>query len=146
MNAVSAACAEETFTIGGEGCVVSDLNGAVEAALQFGAEVEAIEAGEVGRMVEDAEGQFDGTGAANADADGIALVLLHELADGACHVVEDSLRAGVEAGGEMDGVEGFAVLGDGCDAEVGTAEIDANRIGIHESTMIREGGRAAASG
>ncbi len=69
FDGVSAASAEEAFAVGGERGVVADLDGAIEAALQLNAEVDSVKAGEVGEMVEEAEGKFDGAGAADANAE-----------------------------------------------------------------------------
>jgi osmotically inducible protein OsmC len=142
FDGVGAAGAEAALAIGGEGSIVADLNGAFESALEFRAKVEAVEAGQVGRVMENAEGQFDGTGAADADAEEIAVLLVDELANGGGHVVEDGVRASAEASGETDVVEEFARRGDGGDAEVGASQVHADGEGFHcerQLTMIREG-------
>ena len=100
---MGAACAEVAFAVGGEAGVVADVDGAVEPALEFGAEVEAVEAGEIGRMVQNAEGQFDGAGAADADAEEVASLLVDELANGGGHVVENGVGTRVKAGGKTAG-------------------------------------------
>jgi hypothetical protein len=138
---VGAASAEAALAIGGETGIVADVDGATETAFEFGAKVEAVEAGEVGRMVEDAEGQFDGAGAADADAEEVAALLVDELANGGGHVVEDGVRACAETGGEANVVEQFACRRDGGDTEVGASEVHADREGFHcerQLIMIRE--------
>jgi hypothetical protein len=64
---VGAASAEEAFAVGGECGIVSDLDGAIETALELGAKVEPVEAGEIGRMVQNADGELNGAGTADAD-------------------------------------------------------------------------------
>jgi len=59
---MSAAGAEVALAIRGEGGIVADLDGAFETALKFRAQIEAVETGQVGRMMEDTEGQFDRAG------------------------------------------------------------------------------------
>jgi len=131
VDGVGAACAEEAFAVGGEGGVVAHVYGAAETALQFGAEVETVESGEVRGMVQNSAGQLDGAGAADADAQEFASLLVDELADGGGHVVEDGMRACREARRKADVVEAFACRGDGGDAEVGASEIDAYGEGRH---------------
>ena len=130
-DGVGTAGAEEAFAVGSEGGVVADVDGAAEAMLEFGAEVEAVEAGEIRRMMEDTEGQLNGSGAADADAKEFAGLFFDELADSGGHVVEDGLWAGSEACGKADVVEAFAFLGDSGDAEIGAAEVDADGEGWH---------------
>jgi hypothetical protein len=110
--------------------------------LKLNAEVEAVEAGKIGRMVEDAEGQFDGAGTADADAEEMAGLFLDELANGGGHIVEDGQGAIVEAGGKVEVVESLALGSDGGDAEVGASEVNADGEGLHDDgrlLMIREG-------
>jgi hypothetical protein len=129
---VSAAGAEVAFAVVGEAGVVADVDGMIEAMLKLGAEVEAVEAGKIGRMVEDAEGQFDGTGTADADAEEMAGLFLDELANSGCHVVEDGLGAVIETSGKAEVVESLAQGSDGGDAEVGTSEVNADGEGLHD--------------
>jgi hypothetical protein len=128
---MGAAGAKEAFAVGGEGGVMADLDGAIETAFEFGAEIESVEAGEIGWMVENAEGEVDGTGAADADAEEFAGVFVDELTNGGGHVIEDSLGPCAEASGQADGVEAFAGGRDGGDAEVGASEINADGEGVH---------------
>jgi hypothetical protein len=60
---------EHKFAVGGEVGIGVDVDGAVNAALEFGAEVEAVEAGQIRRVVEDAGGQFKRAGRADSDAE-----------------------------------------------------------------------------
>jgi hypothetical protein len=128
---VSAASAEVALAISGETGIVANVDGATETALEFAAEVEAVEAGEVGRMVEDAEGQLDRAGAADTDAEDIAALLVDELANGGGHVIEDGVRTCAEASGETNVVEQFACRGDGGDAKVGASEVHADGERFH---------------
>jgi len=133
-----AAGAEEEFAISGEVGVGVDLNRSIEAAFELGAEVEPVEAGKIRWMVENAEGQLEGAGAADADAEEFAGLLVDELADGSGHVIEDGVRAGGKAGGKADGFEAFARGSDGGDAEVGATEIDTDGEGIHGGRRVHD--------
>jgi hypothetical protein len=126
-----AAGTEEAFAVGGEVGIGVDLDGAAETGLEFGAEVESVEAGKIGRMVEDAEWELEGSGAANADAEEVAGLLVDELEDGSGHIVEDRLGACAEAGGKADGVEALAFRCDGGNTEVGASEVHTNGKGMH---------------
>jgi hypothetical protein len=79
VDGVGAARAEEAFAVGGESGVVSDVDGMAKALLKFGAEVEAVEAGEIRGMAQDAQGQLDGAGTADANAEEFAALLVDEL-------------------------------------------------------------------
>jgi len=141
IDGMSAAGAEVALAIRGEGGIVADLDGAFETALKFRAQIEAVETGQVGRMMEDTEGQFDRAGTADADAKEIAALLVDKLANGGGHVVEDGMRACAEASRETDVVEQFACRRDGGDTEVGASEVHADREGFHcerQLIMIRE--------
>jgi hypothetical protein len=56
VDGVGAACAEKKFAVGGETGVVSYLDGAAEAALDFSAKIQAIKAWEIGELMQDAGG------------------------------------------------------------------------------------------
>jgi hypothetical protein len=128
---VGAAGAEEAFAIGGESGIVANLDRAIEAALELDAEIDSVKPREVGEMAEEAEGELDGAGAADANAEEWAGLFLDELANGGGHVIEDGLRAGGDARGETDVVEAFPLGGHGGNAEVGASQVDADGEGLH---------------
>jgi hypothetical protein len=145
IDGVGAASAEEAFTVGGERGVVSDVDRAIETALELESEVKSVEAGKVRRMVQDADGELDGTGTADADTEEFAGMFFDDLANGGGHVVEDGVRACAEARGEADGVEALACGSDGGDAEVCASEVHANAEGIHDERKAYDTLRGSGS-
>ena len=135
--------AKEEFSKGGEAGVVPDVDGMIEAALELEAKVDSVKPRKVGQMTENAEGKLDGAGTADADAEEFAGLFLDELADGAGHIVEHSLRTGGKARGEIDLFEDFAAWGDGRDAEVGASEVDTDGERMHDDSRLHDTRRGA---
>jgi hypothetical protein len=142
VDGVGVAGAEEEFSKGGEAGVVTDLDGMIEASLELEAKVDSVKSGKVGQMAENPEGKLDGARAADADAEEFAGLFLDELADGAGHIVEDSVRPGGEARGEIDLFEDFAGWSDGRDAEVGASEVDTDGERMHDDSRVHDTRRA----
>ncbi len=97
--------AEEEFAISGEIRVGVYLDWEMDAALEFGAEVEPIEAGKIRRMVQHAERQFKGARTANANTERLHRATpSYESSDGGSHVVENGVRSVGEPGRKADGI------------------------------------------
>jgi hypothetical protein len=136
---VGAARTKKKLAVRGDSGVVSDVDGAFEAAFEFSAKIHTVETWKIGKVAEDAGGQFNRPGAADANPEEVAGVFGDEPTDGPGHVVEDGGGAVVNAGRQVDGFQRLALRCDGGGAEIGAAEVHADGEGGHESTIIREG-------
>lgn len=124
--------AAETEGIFGEGGgvgVTLDDDGLVEARLDSGAKIEVVPSGEIGRQVEDSGGEFERPGGSDGDSSELMCggVAQFKGANGLAHVIDDGFASGGEAGGEVNGFEQSFVARVGCDAKVGSAEVNADR-------------------